>query len=55
MPPRSTHGTAAKLRGTPIPRVSAYVGHARGSMTIDTYSHVLIEATELEHAGLLPA
>jgi hypothetical protein len=41
------------LRGTPIPRVSAYVGHARGSMTLDTYSHVLLEATELDYATLL--
>jgi hypothetical protein len=31
------------LRGTPIPRVAAYVGHARGSMTIDTCAYVLIE------------
>ena len=42
------------LRGTPIPRVSAYVGHARGSMTIDTYSHVLIEPSQLDYAALLP-
>lgn len=41
------------LRGTPIPRVSAYVGHARGSMTLDTYSHVLLEPTELDYVGLL--
>ena len=41
------------LRGTPIPRVSAFVGHARGSMTLDTYSHVLLKATELEYADLL--
>jgi integrase len=41
------------LRGVPIPRVSAYVGHARGSMTLDTYSHVLLEASELEYAELL--
>ena len=41
------------LRGTPIPRVSAYLGHARGSMTLDVYSHVLIEATELEYAALI--
>jgi len=41
------------LRGTPIPRVSAYVGHARGSMTLDTYSHVLLEPSELEYAALL--
>jgi integrase len=41
------------LRGTPIPRVSAFVGHARGSMTLDTYSHVLLEATELEYPDLL--
>jgi integrase len=41
------------LRGTPIPRVSAYVGHARGSMTLDVYSHVLLEASELEYAALL--
>jgi integrase len=42
------------LRGTPIPRVSAYVGHARGSMTLDTYGHVLLEPTELDYAALLP-
>jgi integrase len=41
------------LRGTPIPRVSAYVGHARGSMTLDVYSHVLLEASELEYERLL--
>jgi hypothetical protein len=33
--------------------VSAYVGHARGSMTLDTYSHVLLEPTELDYVGLL--
>jgi integrase len=41
------------LRGTPIPRVSAYVGHARGSMTLDVYAHVLLEASELEYDKLL--
>ena len=41
------------LRGTPIPRVAAYVGHARGSMTIDTYAHVLLEASELDYAALI--
>ena len=41
------------LRGTPIPRVSAYVGHARGSMTLDTYAHVLLEPTELDYAALI--
>ncbi len=41
------------LRGTPIPRVSAYVGHARGSMTLDVYSHVLLEASELDYAALI--
>jgi integrase len=41
------------LRGTPIPRVSAYVGHARGSMTLDTYAHVLLEPTELDYTALL--
>ena len=41
------------LRGVPVPRVSAFVGHARGSMTIDTYSHVLLEPSELEYAQLL--
>lgn len=40
------------LRGVPIPRVSAYVGHARGSMRHDTCSHVL-EASEPEYAELL--
>jgi Phage integrase family len=41
------------LRSTPIPRVSAYVGHARGSMTLDVYSHVLLEASELDYAALI--
>jgi integrase len=41
------------LRGTPIPRVSAYVGHARGSMTLDTYAHVLLAPTELDYTALL--
>lgn len=41
------------LRGTPVPRVSAYVGHARGSMTIDTYSHVLINDSEVDYTALL--
>jgi len=41
------------LRGTPIPRVAAFVGHASGSMRIDTYAHVLLEATELEYAALI--
>jgi integrase len=43
------------LRGTPIPRVAAYVGHARGSMTVDTYSHVLLEATEVDYLTLMRA
>ena len=41
------------LRGTPIPRVSAYVGHARGSMTLDTYAHVLVEPSELDYTALI--
>ena len=41
------------LRGVPIPRVSAFVGHARGSMTLDTYSHVLLEPSELDYMTLL--
>lgn len=41
------------LRGTPIPRVSAYVGHARGSVTLDTYAHVLLEPTEVDYSALL--
>jgi integrase len=43
------------LRGTPIPRVSAYVGHARGSMTLDTYSHVLIDDSEVAYSEVLCA
>lgn len=41
------------LRGTPIPRVSAYVGHARGSMTLDTYAHVLLNGSELDYTALI--
>lgn len=41
------------LRGVPIPRVSAFVGHRRGSITLDTYSHVLLDPSELEYAALV--
>lgn len=41
------------LRGTPITRVSAYVGHGRSSMTLDTYSHVLLNDSELDYAEIL--
>lgn len=49
----ATAGSRCWCLGTPIPRVSAYVGHARGSMTLDTYAHVLIDGSELDYTGLL--
>jgi integrase len=42
------------LRGVAIPRVSANVGHLWGSMTLDTYSHVLLDDSELDHGALVP-
>ena len=35
---------SAKIReGVPVTELAAQVGHARKSMTLDTYSHVLLE------------
>jgi integrase len=34
-------------KGVPITAVSAQVGHSRTSMTLDTYSHVLMDASEV--------
>lgn len=47
------HAAPAITSWHPIPRVAAFVGHASGSMRIDTYAHVLLEATELEYAALI--
>jgi hypothetical protein len=41
------------MNGTPIRRVAAYVGHARGSMTIDTDAHVLLEPSEIDYTALI--
>jgi hypothetical protein len=30
-------------RGVPITEISAHVGHSRSSLTLDTYSHVMLD------------
>jgi integrase len=38
------HDASVKVReGVPVTDLAARLGHARKSMTLDTYSHVLLE------------
>jgi hypothetical protein len=30
-------------RGVPVTEIAAHLGHARNSLTLDTYSHVLLD------------
>lgn len=41
--------------GVPIAEVAQRAGHARSSMTLDVYSHVLIDAREVDRALILSA
>ena len=38
---RHTHATLLPQAGTPIKAVSERLGHAKTSITLDTYAHVL--------------
>jgi integrase len=39
--------------GLPVHEVARAAGHARASVTLDTYAHVLVDDREVERAGLL--
>ncbi len=41
------------LRGVPWARIADWVGQRKLSVTADTYTHVLIDETELDYAALL--
>ena len=49
-----TAATALIGAGVPLPTVSAIQGHARSSITLDTYGHALPEST-VEGMGRLAA
>ena len=39
--------------GVPIREVAERAGHARASITLDTYAHVLVDDREVDHAAIL--
>jgi integrase len=39
---RHRYASVQILRGVPVTEIAAHLGHARKSMTLDTYSHVLL-------------
>ena len=41
------------LRGVPLARIGEYVGQRSLAVTADTYTHVLLDETELDYAILL--
>jgi len=41
------------LRGVPWARIAEFVGQRKLSVTADTYTHVLVDETELDYAKLL--
>lgn len=41
--PRHSYASVQIARGVPITKVSAQLGHSKKSLTLDTYSHVLID------------
>jgi hypothetical protein len=41
------------LGGTPWARIGEAVGQRNLSVTADTYSHVMLDETELDHAALI--
>jgi integrase len=43
------------LRGVPWARIAEFVGQRKLSVTADTYSHVLIDESEVDYAALLAA
>lgn len=40
--------------GLPVHEVARAAGHARASVTLDTYAHVLVDDREVERTSLLP-
>ena len=40
---RHRYASVQIARGVPLPNVAAQFGHSRKSLTLDTYSHVLID------------
>lgn len=42
---RHSAATALIAAGVPLPTVSVILGHARSSITLDTYGHALPEST----------
>lgn len=42
------------LRGMPWARIGEFVGQRDLSVTADTYTHAMIDETELDYAELLP-
>jgi integrase len=45
---RHRYASVQIARGVPVTTVSAQLGHTRKSMTLDTYSHVLIDESAAE-------
>jgi integrase len=43
------------LRGVPWARIAEFVGQRKLSVTADTYSHVMLDETEVDYASLLAA
>jgi integrase len=52
---RHTMATALLLRGVPVNAVSARLGHASASMTLDVYGHVLPETAEVVASAITDA
>jgi integrase len=40
---RHRYASAQIARGVPVTEVAAALGHSRKSLTLDTYSHVLVD------------
>ena len=40
---RHRYASVQVARGVPVTMIAAQLGHSRNSMTLDTYSHVLID------------
>ena len=38
-----TSGSVQIARGVPVTEVAAHLGHSKTSMTLDVYSHVLLD------------
>jgi integrase len=47
------HISLLHLRGVPWARIGEFVGQRNLATTANVYSHVMLEETELDYAGLL--